>query len=200
MRIWVCFGSSQGNLLAQHLPIHVAAARSILLAIGRVNKILIDPESPDLEVSLRLEPSAPRAARHHVALVDHPSPDLRDAIVLLTSELVTRAVQQCQASRDEEVQLRVWMPADVVRVEVRAPQNLLPAARDGAPLQYGEMLLDQVADRWSTDDVRDFTLWFEVDRHEPAGETEGKRSDDRSLRSVRWRRSIPRSRSRHLRR
>jgi hypothetical protein len=130
-----------------------------------MNKILIDFESPDLEVSLRLDPFAPRAARHHVALVDHPSPDLRDAIVLLTSELVTRAVQQCQTSRNAEVELRVWMPTDVVRVELRAPRKLLSPARDGESLQYGERLLDQVADRWSSENVQDFTLWFEVDRH-----------------------------------
>jgi hypothetical protein len=134
-----------------------------------MNKILIDRGSPDLVVSLRLDPFAPREARHRVALVDNPSPDLRDAIMLLTSELVTRAVQQCQTSRDEEVELRVWMPADVVRVELRAPPNLLSPARDGDSLQYGEMLLDQVADRWSIDNVQDFTLWFEVDRHEASG-------------------------------
>jgi hypothetical protein len=137
-----------------------------------MNKIPIDRESPDLEISLGLDPFAPRAARRHVALVDHPSPDLRDAIALLTSELVTRAVQQCQTSRDQEAELRVWMPADVVRVELRAPRNLLDPARDGASVQYGDMLLDQVADRWSIDNARDFTLWFEVDRHEARGERE----------------------------
>ena len=136
-----------------------------------MSKALIDRGSPDLEVSLGLDPFAPRAARHHVALVDHPSPDLRDAITLLTGELVTRAVQQCQSAKHEEVELRVWMPADVVRVELRAPPNLLSPAREGDYPQYGEMLLDQVADRWSID-VQDFTLWFEVDRHEARGERE----------------------------
>lgn len=134
-----------------------------------MNEILTDRGSPDLEVSLELDPFAPRAARHHVALVDHPSPDLRDAVTLLTGELVTRVVQQCQTSTDEKVQLRVWMPPDVVRVELRAPPNLLSPARDGDHVQYGEMLLDQVADRWSIDNLQDFTLWFEVDRHEARG-------------------------------
>ena len=156
---------ARAGLLAQHLPIHVAAARSILLIVGWMNEIPIDRGSPDLEVSLGIDPFAPRAARHRVALVDHPSPDLRDAIMLLTGELVTRAVQQCQTSGDEEVVLRVWMPEDVVRVELRAPPNVLSPARDADSLKYGEMLLDQVADRWSIDNG-DFTLWFEVDRHE----------------------------------
>ena len=137
-----------------------------------MNEILIDRGSPDLEVSLALDPFAPRAARHRVALVDHPSPDLRDAIMLLTGELVTRAVQQCQTSGDEEVELRVWMPADVVRVELRASSNLLSPAREGDPLQYGEMLLDQIADRWSIDNAEHLTLWFEVDRREARGDRE----------------------------
>jgi hypothetical protein len=138
-----------------------------------MHKILIDLERPDLEVSLGLNPSAPRAARHRVALVDHPSPDLRDAVTLLTGELVTRAAQQCQASRGEAVQLRVWMPADVVRVELRAPPSLLSPVREGDHQQYGEMLLDQVADRWSIDNAQESTcMWFEIDRHEARGEAD----------------------------
>ena len=41
----------------------------------------IELVSPDLALSLRLDPYAPRAARYHVAQVDRPSPDLRDAVV-----------------------------------------------------------------------------------------------------------------------
>ena len=40
----------------------------------------------DLTVSLPLDEDAPRAARHHVAHVDHPSPDLRDAVDVLAVE------------------------------------------------------------------------------------------------------------------
>src|SRR6202043_3923187 len=85
----------------------------------------IGPVGPDLAISLRLDAYAPRAARFYVAQVDRPSPDLRDAVVLLTSELVSRAVEQCGSAPDEEVELRAWMPADVVRVELRAPRDLL---------------------------------------------------------------------------
>jgi hypothetical protein len=156
----------------QHPLITLPPQGSIVLAMGWMHKILIDLGRPDLAISLRLDPFAPRAARHHVALVDHPSPDLRDAVMLLTGELVTRAAQQCQDSSDEAVELRVWMPADVVRVELRAPPNL-SLVRDGDPLRYGEMLLDQVADRWSIDIAEDFTcMWFEVDRHEARDEVE----------------------------
>jgi hypothetical protein len=136
--------------------------------MGVMRKIPIDLGEPDLVVSLDLDPFAPRAARHHAAQVDHPSPDLRDAVTLLTGELVTRAVQQCQTSPERAVELRVWMPADVVRVELRAPPHLLSPLGDGEALKYGEMLLGQIADRWSIDTAQDFAcMWFEIDRHEP---------------------------------
>src|SRR4051794_30476032 len=133
----------------------------------------IELVSPDLALSLRLDPYAPRAARYHVAQVDRPSPDLRDAVVLLTSELVTRAVERSRSSA-QQLELRVWMPADVVRVEVRAPRALLkgPGAANGITAGWEIPDLDglvfaQVADRWSIggDDDEDISMWFEIDRH-----------------------------------
>jgi hypothetical protein len=126
----------------------------------------VESVEPDFETSLRLDSRAPRAARYHVAQVDSPAPDLRDAVVLLTSELVTRAVAQCK-SGPEEVELRVWMPHDVVRVELRAPRELLrlPLDKPDGP-EYDVMLLGQVADRWSIDtDQKRACMWFEIDRH-----------------------------------
>ena len=66
----------------------------------------IDLVGPDLEISLHLDEYAPRAARYHVTHVDNPSPDLRDAVALLTSELVSRAVAHCEAEDCESLQLR----------------------------------------------------------------------------------------------
>ena len=125
-----------------------------------------DLGAPDLETSLQVDPHAPRAARYHVAQVDSPSPDLRDAVILLTSELVTRAAQYSRHGRDEAAQLRVWMPADVVRVEVRAPRELLlpPAEHEGP--HYELLMIDQVADRWSIEPTEALACaWFEIDRH-----------------------------------
>src|SRR3977135_1482164 len=112
----------------------------------------IDLLRPDLAMSLMLDPYAPRAARYHIAQVDRPSPDLRDAVVLLTSELVTRAVQHCQ-SPEASLELRAWMPADVVRVELHAPPQLLGLTSDGDSTDYGLLLLDELADRWSLDEA-----------------------------------------------
>lgn len=127
----------------------------------------IEPADPDLTVSLRLDAHAPRAARYYVAQVDRPAPDLRDAVVLLTSELLTRAVQRCQSDA-EEVELRVWMPDDIVRVELQAPRELLCWPLEDREPQYDVMLLGQVADRWSIDtDEEPACMWFEIDRHMP---------------------------------
>jgi hypothetical protein len=160
----------------------------------------IKSAEPDFETTLRLDARAPRVARHHVAQVDRPAPDLRDAVVLLTSELVSRAVAQCK-SGSGEVQLRVWMPHDVVRVELRAPRELLHLPledRDGP--DYDVMLLGQVADRWSIDtDQNPACMWFEIDRQAPKADPNVEpsahaRSASRGSRLVRRRRSVDRAR------
>jgi len=125
--------------------------------------------TPDLEMSLHLDSFAPRAARHHVGMIDRPSPDLRDAVTLLTSEIVSHAVQRCAGS-DHEVQLRAWMPEDVVRVELRAPQELLEWPHQEGGAEYEVLLLDLLADRWAIDPGESACMWFEIDRHLNPGE------------------------------
>jgi hypothetical protein len=134
----------------------------------------LDLRSPDLAMSLALDPYAPRAARYHVAQVDRPSPDLRDAVVLLTSELVTHAVAHGEHT-GETLELRAWMPADVVRVELRAPQRSLDLADDEDDArEYSLLLLDELADRWSLDESgRQACMWFEIDRHTRAPDQHG---------------------------
>jgi hypothetical protein len=122
----------------------------------------VDPAHPDLKVSLPLGPYAPRAARYHVAQLDRPSPDLRDAVVLLCSELVTQAVEQSESG---SIELRVWMPSDIVRVEVHGPVEVAPVA-PAHPRAFGSVLLDQIADRWSVETSNGTgCTWFEIDRH-----------------------------------
>jgi len=112
-----------------------------------------------------LDPHTPRSARHCVAQVDHPSPDLRDAVMLLCSEIVTQAVERSQG---DEIEVRVWMPEDVVRVElIGSPHSLSKVHRDHA--DYATMLLDQLADRWRHETgERGARVWFEIDRHPAA--------------------------------
>ncbi len=121
---------------------------------------------PDAVISLHPDPYAPRAARFCVGTVDRPSPDLRDVVVLLTSELVTRAVMLCQSALDEFVELRVWMPHDLVRVELHGARQLLCAPAESDHPQDDLMLVDGLADRWAIDtDEDDACIWFEIDRH-----------------------------------
>jgi|SRR5580704_1184348 hypothetical protein len=126
---------------------------------------------PDLEVSLHPDDRAPRAARFCVRSVDRPSPDLRDVVVLLTSELVTRAVMLRQATSDEPVELRIWMPSDLVRVELRGPCELFCTPSESSHPQDDLVLVDTLADRWSIDtDEESACVWFEIDRHQNPGQ------------------------------
>jgi hypothetical protein len=117
-------------------------------------------------MSLTLGPYAPRGARHQVAELDSPSPDLRDAVVLLTSELVARAVWQCESIPGKDTaELRAWMPDDVVRVELKGPPGVDITPRPGGQSDYDLMLLEQLADRWSGERAPACTcVWFEIDR------------------------------------
>jgi hypothetical protein len=126
---------------------------------------------PDLTVSLSLDADAARAARHYVCQVDRPSPDLRDAVVLLTSELVTRAAERCHFI-GATMELRVWMPPEIVRVEVRAPRTFLAISSEEAEPSYRLLVFGRLADRWSSHADGDLAcLWFEIDRHPSSSET-----------------------------
>jgi hypothetical protein len=87
--------------------------------------------------------------------------------MLITSELVTRALQQHEFRSGEDITLRVWMPADVVRVEIEGDRNLLAPPRVAGEPHDG-LLIEKLADRWSMDThERHACAWFEIDRHEP---------------------------------
>ena len=127
--------------------------------------VLTDTLIPDLEISLELNAFAPRLARHRLEEVGHLAPDLRDAVSLLTSDLVTRAVRACPSGTGSEVHFSAWMADNFVRVELRTPNALLPSGPDADCSPYEKALLDQIADRWSIDDGGETgCMWFEIDR------------------------------------
>ena len=118
---------------------------------------------PDMEIVLTLDPYAPRAARHRVAQVGRPSPDLRDAIKLLCSELVTQAVER--SADGGSIELRMWMPEDVVRVELEGSHSTV-GVRAPDPRTFAALLLNQIADRWALDIIDEHAcIWYEIDRH-----------------------------------
>jgi hypothetical protein len=124
----------------------------------------LDLRSPDFEASVPLDPYAPSFARFCVGQVDSPSPDLRDATALLASELVTRAVEVSPTG--DQFSLQIWMPRDVVRVEITVGRDFSVSQPGASARNYGAMLLEAIADRWSVDRVEDrVSAWFEIDRH-----------------------------------
>jgi hypothetical protein len=137
----------------------------------------VDQAAPDLQLSLPLDPHAPSEARHAVGRLDRPSPDLRDAVVLLTSELVTRALRQRGDREPGSVEVRAWMPREIVRVEVWTDPTLLshPLEIAGEP-EFDLMLLDEATDRWAFERRGErVCAWFEIDRREPAHAQDGSR-------------------------
>jgi hypothetical protein len=131
---------------------------------------------PDLAISICPDFRAPRAARYCVSTIEPPPPELRESVVLLTSELVSRAVRLRPRDSRDLVELRVWIRQDVARVELRGARELLCASVEfsGTPeeglLLEDLQLVETLSDRWSIDaDERSACIWFEVDRHEDTG-------------------------------
>jgi anti-sigma B factor antagonist len=126
---------------------------------------------PDFEASLDLNLDAPRSARNYVRdlVRADASAGLREAVMLLTSELVTPIVQQGTSAFLEAGELRVWLRDDVVRVELEVASELLLPPRELSAPQYDEILLDRLAGRWSIDTGGTTAcVWFELDRHQSA--------------------------------
>jgi hypothetical protein len=118
---------------------------------------------PDLEISMFPDRCAPRAARYCVGTIERPAPELRESVVLLTSELVSRAVRLRQSTSHELIELRVWMRSDGARVELRGTPELVCAKHQSNVHEEDLMLFDALADRWSIDaDERVAAIWFEI--------------------------------------
>jgi len=124
--------------------------------------------APDLAFSLELEPRAPGAARNQLATLDYGSPGLRESVVLLASEFVTRAVQWCRPTVGPGVEMKVWMRPRDVRVELLAPGKMLSLPLEREYPSYDVVLLREVADRWAIETARyPVCMWFEIDRVHP---------------------------------
>jgi len=82
--------------------------------------------------------------------------------MLLTSEIVSRAVERAEG---ETIEMRVWMPHDVVRIEMRGSRAAIaPTAEDDHG--FGLMLVEEIADRWDVENSGGpACIWFEIDRH-----------------------------------
>lgn len=107
---------------------------------------------------------APRVARYCVGTIERPAPELRDSVVLLTSELVSRSVRLHRSKSHELIELRVWMQSSGARVEVRGAHELVCSDPESDVHEDDLLLFDALADRWSIDiDERGASMWFEID-------------------------------------
>ena len=118
-------------------------------------------------VTLPLAPRAARLARQEVcdALTSWGLERLEDTAVLLTSELVSNAVQH--ARRGSELELRIgdttaWLRIEVADADPHPPQHHSPAALDESG--FGLVLIEALATKWGVDQATaGKTVWIELD-------------------------------------
>lgn len=149
--------SVRGRAFAKRITGRQASASS-----GRLER-----HRPHLEALLDLNLDAPRSARNYVRdlLRSEPSRELRDVVTLLTSELVTAIMERGTRAFLETGELRVWLGAAVVRVELRVARELLLLPDELDEPRHDQILLDELADRWSIDPGGPTScVWFEIDR------------------------------------
>lgn len=146
---------------------------------------------PDLAIWICPDSHAPRAARYCVSTIEPPPAELRDLVVLLTSELVSRTVRLRPLDSRDLIELRVWVRGDRTRVELRGPHELICAPL-GVSNRGGDLLLDDLqlvealSDRWSIDaDEHAARIWFEIDGGTDAGGRDARRARPRRLDGVR---------------
>jgi len=126
--------------------------------------------STQTTVHLEWGPNAPWTARQHVRsqLPADLAPGRTCDLVLLTSELVTNAVEYSEAG---PLELTVVRGLTFTRIEVCNPYERwvqAPAPQRPEPGQvrgWGLFLVEQLSARWGTSDS-DCTVWFEFDHCE----------------------------------
>ena len=141
----------------------------------------VDLLLPDFEIVLDLNRDAPRRARNYVRdlLRVNASHELCETVMLLTSEIVTPIVARGSAAFLERGELLVWLRADLVRVEFRAPSQLLSSAPEHDGPGYDVHVLGELADRWSIDaGGANACIWFEIEHRRWRGRESRSTSGD----------------------
>jgi anti-sigma regulatory factor (Ser/Thr protein kinase) len=116
-------------------------------------------------LTIPLSVEAPRQARRsfdrYTATIDEA---LLDDLRLLSSEIVTNAVQHSGCRQDEPLRIEVATARDLIRVEVidggKRTKPVRPRSQTPpSGLQYVELL----SDRWSSFASASFCVWLEID-------------------------------------
>ena len=128
---------------------------------------------PDLAFRLPAVPeSVPAARRALDRLEGEVDEDRLDVLRLLVSEMVTNSIRHGPGG--EEVDIRLWMGPDAIRLEVedrgpgfRHPRHQQrPEQRpDNGTGGWGLTLVDLLARRWGVRTGRQTAVWLELDRY-----------------------------------
>jgi anti-sigma regulatory factor (Ser/Thr protein kinase) len=119
--------------------------------------------------TFELIPEAPSQARAVVTdeLGRSVHPQVLEDATLLVSELITNAVRHAPRGGSPEVELRLKIDDDRIRVVVSDPgagfvaTPRLPTAAEGSG--WGLYLVDRIADRWGIITKDRNEVWFELD-------------------------------------
>ena len=128
-----------------------------------------------LNLSFPREPDSVPAARAALARYDDELPGhlLYDASLCL-SELVTNAIQHPTPDAGDEVELRLELTEDALRVRVSDPgRGFEPGPpTEGDDRGWGLYIVDQLSTRWGTEPGECTVIWFEIarERRGPAAE------------------------------
>src|SRR3954454_15047412 len=113
----------------------------------------------DVEAKFGAEPAQVRAARRFVA--EHVPDRLRDDVALVTSELVSNAIEHAMTP----VTVRVMNDERRVRVEVSDSSSILPAVADlvaDSSRGRGLHIVEALTDAWGIESSEDGkVIWFE---------------------------------------
>ena len=143
-----------------------------------------------LSLSFPREPDTVPAARAALARYDDelPAELLYDASLCL-SELVTNAIQHPTPEAGDEVELRLELTDDALRVRVSDPgRGFEPGPpTEGDDRGWGLYIVDQLSTRWGAEPGDRTVIWFEIARDQPgptaeAGDWEIEPADSRDRR------------------
>ena len=119
-----------------------------------------------LRLRLRCDASAPRLARRAVERLDAITP-VREAALLVTSELATNAVVHSGSDPSEEIELRAELAPDAVRIavsdrhhscnepEVQPADHLRPGGN-------GLRVVEALGRRWGAERGDGLCVWVEL--------------------------------------
>jgi len=113
--------------------------------------------------------SVPRARAALAELADAVGPDRLDDLRLIVSELVTNSVRHAGLDGGDDIDLRIQLLTDRIRVEIHDPgPGFVPTAAPATMYQdsgWGLYLVSRIADRWGIDTTaHGKTVWLELAR------------------------------------